>query len=107
MALSHLDALKIPSQDEHMAKALERIENLIVVLHPLLDLLNKSATEEEQGLVQRLIDLLTELKEELRLNREAAFDQQERFDRIEALLTDQNRMIREMHGLFTMETSAT
>ena len=106
MALSHLDALTIPSQEEHLAKSLARIENLIDVLHPLLDLLNKSATEEEQGLVQRLIDLLTELKEELRLNREAAFDQQERFDRIEALLTNQNRMIGEMHGLFTMETSA-
>ena len=106
MALSHLDALKMPSQEEHTAQALARIEILIVVLHPLLDLLNKSATEKEQGLVQRLIDLLTELKEELRLNREAAFDQQERFDRIEALLTNQNRMIGEMHGLFTMETSA-
>ena len=106
MALLHLDALKIPSQDEHTAKALARIENLIVVLHPLLDLLNKSATEEERGLVQRLIDLLTELKEELRLNREATFDQQEAFDRIEALLTDQNRMISEMHGVFMMETAA-
>ena len=106
MALSHLDALPIPSQEEHLAKSLARIENLIVVLHPLLDLLNKPMSDDEQGLAQRLLDLLTELKEELRLNREAAFDQQERFDRIETLLTDQNRMISEMHGLFTMETDA-
>ena len=106
MALSHFDALPIPSQEEHLAKSLARIENLIVVLHPLLDLLNKPMTDDEQGLAQRLLDLLTELKEELRLNREAAFDQQGAFDRIEALLTDQNRMISEMHGLFTMETAA-
>ena len=106
MALSHLDALKIPSQEEHLAKSLARIENMIVVLHPLLDLLNKPMSDDEQGLAQRLLDLLTELKEELRPNREAAFDHQEAFDRIETLLTDQNRMISEMHGPFMMETAA-
>lgn len=104
MALSHLDALKIPSQEDHTAQALTRIENMIVPLHALLDLLNKPVTEQEADLVQRLLDLLTELKEELRLARKSSFNQKKAFKRIKAQLADQNRMMSEMHRVFMTAT---
>lgn len=113
MTHPELKELDIPSQSERLFKETASIREMLQSLLPLLDLLKTPVSDQESGMIERLFDLMAEVREELRASRENTFNQQEELQKLQAEIAElktqtaqDSRMLREMHS-FLMGTGDT